>query len=168
MQQTNTFTLPREMKQFVLLVLITTPLSVTSLAPANASSKSMYNITDYGAIGDSVTLNTKSIQAAIDDCARKGGGTIHFPAGTFLSGTLYLENNIRIDLEPGAVLLGSRNIEDYPLNECRYPSGSDRYVARALVWGEDLENITITGRGTIDGQGSYLAPLQVEMEFAEV
>jgi len=130
-------------------------LSITGLsAPLPAVADTPYNIEDYGAIGDGHTLNTAAIQAAIDDCAENGGGTVYFPAGTFLSGTIYFKKNICLRLESGSVLLGSTRVDDYPLNQTRYPSGSDRYVARALIWGEDLENLTITGRGTIDGQGA--------------
>ena len=65
------------------LVLIASLIFISS---ASAASGSIYTVTDYGAIGDGVTLNTKAIQATIDDCAEKGGGTVYFPAGTFLSG----------------------------------------------------------------------------------
>ena len=126
--------------------------------PAMAlDAKSVVFITDYGAVGDGATLNTKAIQRAIEACAAKGGGTVCFPTGTFLSGTIYLQDHITLYLESGAVLLGSRQVQDYPLTLCRYPSGSDRYVGRALIWGEDLQDITITGRGVIDGQGRYFA-----------
>ena len=119
-----------------------------------ATPMSNFNIIDFGAAGDGETLNTKAIQSAIDACSQNGGGTVHFPAGTFLSGTIYLKDNVTLNLAPGAVLLGSADAKDYPLNKCRYVSGSDRYVARALIWGEGLHDIAITGRGTIDGQGS--------------
>lgn len=112
------------------------------------------SVTDFGAIGDGVTLNTKAIQAAVDKVAADGGGTVYVPAGRFLSGTIYFKSHVRMYLESGAVLLGSKDVNDYPLTICRYPSGTDRYVARALIWGEDLEDIAITGHGTIDGQGS--------------
>ncbi len=138
---------------FLMLRVIIGSLFIASLA--TGASTSIYNITEYGAVGDGVTLNTKAIQAAIEECSEKGGGTVYFPAGRFLSGTIYMRNNISLNLESGATLLGSTNVGDYPLNKTRYPSGSDRYVARALIWGEDLHDLTITGRGTIDGQGSY-------------
>jgi polygalacturonase len=129
----------------------------------------VYDVTDFEAIGDGLTLNTKAIQSAIDACAEKSGGTVYFPAGTFLSGTIYLKDNISLYLEPGSILLGSTDVDDYPLNGTRYPSGSDRYVARALIWGEDLKNISISGRGTIDGQGArFAANLVPEDEWLDL
>lgn len=127
------------------------------------------NITDFGAVGDGKTLNTRAIQAAIDACAKSGGGTVEFPAGTWLSGTLYLKSHVNLNLNAGARLLGSTRVADYPLNHCKYPSWSDRYVGRALLWGEGLENVSITGRGTIDGQGHYFAENRVTAnEYAEL
>jgi len=120
-----------------------------------------FSITDFGAIADGVTINTRAIQAAIDKAAANGGGTVYIPAGRFVSGTIFFKSHIRLYLESGAVLLGSRDLNDYPMTICRFPSGSDRYVARALIWGEDLENIAISGRGAIDGQGASFAQNRV-------
>jgi polygalacturonase len=164
MQCSKIHTHPVEIKILILLVLIIIASSLVFVSPSHGAPGSIYDIIDYGAIGDGVTLNTKSIQDAIDDCAKKGGGTVNFPAGTFLSGTIYLKNNICLYLEPGTILLGSTNVEDYPLNKTRFPSGSDRYVARALIWGEDLHNLTITGRGIINGQGSIFSDSPISQE----
>lgn len=103
------------------------------------------NILDYGAIADGKTLNTKAIQKAIDDCSASGGGTVTVPTGKFLLGTIYLKNDVNLYLESGAVLLGSTKIEDYdPTN---------------LIHGIGVHNISITGTGTIDGQGhTYWIP----------
>jgi polygalacturonase len=131
-------------------------LLIIARAAATAAGHNI-SITDFGAVGDAVTLNTKSIQAAVDRLAADGGGTVYFPPGRFLSGTIYLKSHVQLHLESGAVLLGSRDVNDYPLTISRYPSGSDRYVARALIWGEDLTDIAITGPGAIDGQGPYFA-----------
>ncbi|TPG33897.1 glycoside hydrolase family 28 protein [Flavobacterium pectinovorum] len=97
------------------------------------------NILEYGAVADGKTLNTKVIQKAIDDCSISGGGTVTVPVGNFLIGTIYLKNDVNLNLESGAVLLGSTNIADYdPMN---------------LIRGVEVSNISITGNGTIDGQG---------------
>ena len=124
-------------------------------SPVSAVTTSIYNVTEFGAVGDGETLNTTAIQAAIDECTKNGGGTVYFPAGTYLSGTIYLKDHIRLFLDAGSILLGSKNVKDYPLNVSSFPSGADRYVARALIWGDGLEDITITGQGTINGQGSF-------------
>jgi polygalacturonase len=143
---------------------MTLMVSLILVSQSSGSQSSIYNIVNYGAAGDGITLNTIAIQKAIDACNDDGGGTVYFPAGTYLSGTIYLKNNITLYLDAGSILLGSTNVRDYPLNKTRYPSGSDRYVARALIWGEDLYNITITGRGTVDGQGSLFSDQPIPQE----
>jgi len=120
-----------------------------------------FDIPVFGAAGNDDKPDTRAIQAAIDAAAQNGGGTVEFPAGTWLSGTIYLKSHVRLNLAPGALLLGSPRVADYPLNRCVYPSYSDRYVGRALIWGEGLENIAITGDGTIDGQGHFFLEKQL-------
>jgi polygalacturonase len=100
---------------------------------------SEFKITDFGAVPDSKTLCTDFIQRAIDDCSLSGGGKVIVSAGRFLSGTIFLKNNVNLYLERGAVLLGSTRIEDYKPD--------------ILIRGQNVENISITGFGTIDGQG---------------
>jgi len=119
----------------------------------------VYAITDFGAVSDGETLNTAAFQDAIDACAETGGGTVHVPPGRFVTGTL----------DMGAVILGSTNVADYPPTLCEYPSRSDRYTSRALIWGEGLRDIAITGYGTIDGQGAAFASNKAtEQEMAEI
>jgi polygalacturonase len=119
----------------------------------------MFNILDYGAKNDGTILATKAIQEAIDDCAGKGGGTVYFPAGRYLSGTVFLKSFVTMYLESGAVLEGSRNLNDYPVVISNVRSYTDTYTNKSLIYGEDLEYISITGRGIIDGNGaSFLVP----------
>lgn len=117
-------------------------------------SSSSMSITDFGAKGDGLTLNTKSIQSAIDACAQSGGGIVTIPAGRFISGTIFLKSNITLNLEPGAVLQGSKNINDYPVSVPKIRSYTDSYTNKSLIYGEDLEYIGITGHGVIDGNGA--------------
>lgn len=125
-------------------------------------------ITGFGAVGDGTTVNTQAIQAAIDACA-ESGGTVLVPPGLFVTGTIFLKSGVRLHLEMGAVLLGSIDIADYPLTICDYPSRSDRYTARALIWGEGLKDIAITGHGTIDGRGASFAGKKATVEeLAEI
>jgi hypothetical protein len=100
-----------------------------------------FNIMDLGAKPDGTTLCTDLIQKAIDNCSVSGGGTVTIPTGVFLTGTIFLKNNVILNLERGAVLLGSTKIEDYK-------PGS---IIRALK----VQNIGITGNGSIDGQGHF-------------
>ena len=120
----------------------------------NISAKGyVFNITDYGAKGDGITLDTKAIQSAINDAAENGGRVV-IPGGKYLSGTIFMRSNVTIDLTEGAVLLGSTNIEDYPDTIPSLKSYNDVFLTQSLIYGENLSNISITGRGTIDGQGS--------------
>ena len=112
-------------------------------------------VTDYGVKGDSITLNTTSIQKAIDDCSKGGGGKIIFPAGKYLTGTIVLKDNVVLRLEKYAVILGSTNVEDYH-NIDPFMDGLGVHVGWALVGAVDANNIGIEGEGAIDGQGSQL------------
>lgn len=100
-----------------------------------------YNILDFGAKeGD---LSTAVIQDAIDKCSIDGGGHVIVPAGTFITGTLFLKSNVNLFLENGAVLKGSTDLNDYS-REGRSPG---------IIYCEDAINVGISGTGTIDGSG---------------
>lgn len=108
------------------------------------------NIADYGAVGDGVTLNTAVIQAVLEQCAAVGGGTVLIPAGRFVSGALFIRSNTTLHLAPGATLLASTNIDDYPLDAFFWSVESKR---AGLISAQSAENVTIEGRGVIDGRG---------------
>ena len=117
-----------------------------------AETKPYYNVLEYGATADGKTLDTKAIQDAIDECANNGGGTVEFPAGTYLSGSIVMKDNVILNLQAGSKILGSKNIEDYSLNSQQIAK-KHKDVYGALIKGEGLKNIGITGFGIIDGQG---------------
>lgn len=125
----------------------------------NSYSKSLntFNVLDYGAKGDGIHLDTQSIQSAIDDCA-KLGGIVLFPAGKYLSGTIFMKSNVTLHIGEGAILLGSTNLKDFPEKRPNFRSYTDNYVTQSLIYGEDLQNVSIIGKGTIDGQGSAFKP----------
>jgi polygalacturonase len=102
-----------------------------------------FDVTKYGAVADGKTINTSAIQKAIDDCFSAGGGTIYFPAGVYVSGTIQLKSNVTIYLENGAKLLGSTNLKDYYLDSVRV----------GLIFTKNSENVMIKGDGIIDGNG---------------
>lgn len=106
-----------------------------------------YNIKDYGAMADGKTINTNAIQKTVDDCARKGGGTVCVPSGEFITGTFSLKNNVNLHLESGALLKGSANIKDYKSYE--KPTYGTNYYG--IIFTENAENVSITGSGAIDG-----------------
>ncbi|HEX8549826.1 MAG TPA: LamG-like jellyroll fold domain-containing protein [Cytophagaceae bacterium] len=109
------------------------------------------NILSYGAKGDGKTINTISIQKAIDDCSLKGGGMVLFPQGIFVSGTIRLKSNVTIHLSHNSILKGSDRLEDYPDIVQKVPTRIDNIVAatkKAFLYAEDEENIALTGEGT--------------------
>lgn len=112
-----------------------------------------YVITDFGAKGDSNTVNTNSIQQAIDKAALKGG-TVVVPAGVFITGTISLKSNVTLQLNRNAVLKGVTKADAYPAKTISSPflSVSPQW-SYSLVYAGDVENIAIKGEGTIDGSG---------------
>ncbi len=116
-----------------------------------ALSGNVYNITDYGAKGDSVTINTVFIQKAVDDCSLNGGGTVFFPAGIYQSGTICLKDDVHLYLDRGAILLCSTDTSAFPLHKS--PMVALRTNMYSLIYAERKKNITISGEGTIIGQG---------------
>ena len=106
------------------------------------------NVRNYGASGDGVTKSTSAIQAAIDSCAKAGGGIVVIEGGTFVSGPVVLRDHITLHIAAGAVLLGSPDHADYPSKtEFRGPG------LQSLVSAVGAVHVAVTGRGTIDGNG---------------
>lgn len=132
-------------------------LSFLAIGPdtlaGSQSAKGIFDVRDYGAIGDGATLDTKAIQSAIDACVQNGGGKVYLHSGSFLSGTIYLKSNVTLYIEAGAVLLGSTDLKDYPVTVSEYRSYTDNYTDKSLIYAEKAENISIAGSGVIDGQG---------------
>jgi polygalacturonase len=132
-----------------------------TFAPANAPvaaestrGPGTVDVKTLGARGDGVTLDTRALQRAIDACALNGGGTVHFPPGRYLSGTLFLQSRVTLALQAGATLLGSPQLKDYPPTIPLLRSYTDNYTERSLIYGENLEQIALEGRGVINGQGA--------------
>lgn len=125
----------------------TSPVDESSSRPART-----YNIAERGAVGDSKTLNTKAIQAVIDECAANGGGTMIIPKGVFISGSLFLKPKVNIKFEQGGVLKGSQDINDYPKIETRIEGHFEPWRA-ALLNGDHIDHFKMSGPGTLDGSG---------------
>ncbi len=94
-------------------------------------------VTDYGAVADGTTVNTKAIQAAIDKCAQSGGGVLVVPKGTFLSGAIFLKQGVNLLVEKDGVLKGTTNIDDYPQIQTRW-EGTEEMWTSAFVNAEGL------------------------------
>lgn len=122
------------------------------------------NVTDFGAVGDGKTVNTAAIQKAIAACPPDG--RLRFPPGTYLSGAIYLKGSMTLFLEKGSTILGTDNLEDYPLMTYRW-EGRETLCYSSLINvqtepGERLRDITIEGPGMIDANGSALRPKELK------
>ncbi len=121
------------------------------------------NILDFGAKQGGVERNTAAIQKAVESCFNKGGGQVIIPAGTFLSGAIYLKSNVSLYLEKDAVLLASPYFKDFPE---RQPKPAARYqesLKRAFIYAQGEQNISVLGPGILDGN----AKLDGSGEFKE-
>lgn len=126
--------------------------SIIAAASLAAESR-VFNIMEHGAKGDGMTLETAAINKAIDTASAAGGGQVLIPPGRFLSGTVKLKSNVALVLEAGATLVGTTNLTEY--TQATPPNGMPEARwgkwHRALLVGENVENVTIAGQGTIDG-----------------
>jgi len=125
---------------------------------SNTVHAQTYNIRDFGAKSEATAMNTKAIQEAIDACS-KTGGTVLVPEGIFIAGTLYLKNNVNLSISKGGVLKGSASFADYPDNKVSYANAfthdqnGKSMANKAFIFAEGLNNISLSGEGTIDGSG---------------
>jgi hypothetical protein len=108
----------------------------------------LFSVREYGAAGDGLQMDTSAIQAAVDACTQAGGGTVLLSAGDYLSGTIILKDNVDLHLAGNARLLGSPDLADYP------PLEGAVFEGRCLVHAKNARNISLSGNGVIDGQGS--------------
>lgn len=114
------------------------------------------DVREYGAAGDGVRKDTAAIQRALDACAARGGGVVLFPPGNYLSGTVYLRDNVCLDLMPGATLRGSTDPRDYNADDfCpqNRATPGEKASGAHLIVGLGLKNVTLRGGGRIDGSG---------------
>jgi polygalacturonase len=127
-------------------------LAAAAAAQTGGKAPARFVISDFGAVADARTVNTKAIQAAIDKCAASGGGVVVVPKGTFVSGAIFLKQGANLQVEKDGVLKGTTNIDDYPLIDTRW-EGTEEPWTSALVNADGLTNLEISGEGTIDGSG---------------
>ena len=133
----------------VLLLLTVLALSVGA---------STYNVRDFGAKGDGLTLDHAAINQAIEKACNNGGGRVVLPAGTYLCGSIRLKSNVELHLMAGArILAAPAAMKAYDKSEVfggpEYQDGGHTYFHNSLIWAEGQQNISITGRGMIDGEG---------------
>jgi len=158
-------------KAFAILLMSASVSSVQAVVQtpsrAGQNTPSVCNVRDYGAAGDDKTLDTLAISKAIEACAQAGGGVVVFPPGRYVSGTFELRGNITLSLDAGAVIVGSRNLEDYG-KIADYGFGRDYGVNSTgegfkvgIIVARNLKNVAIVGRGAIDGGGDGFMDLTV-------
>ena len=114
----------------------------------------IYNVMDFGAVADGKKLNTKAVQKAVDICSQEGGGIVRFGRGRYVLSTVFLKNNVTIEIPDGTEILGAESYYDYAQEEkVEYPiyqDSSHTYYHPSLFVGIDCKNVKITGGGKID------------------
>lgn len=118
-----------------------------------------FNVRDFGAKSDGLTVNTKAIADAIKAANKAGGGTVIFPEGIWLTGPIVLVSNIRLHLEKNALITFSKDRNEYPLVSTTF-EGVAAYRAQSPISAFHAENIGITGEGVIDGAGEAWRPVK--------
>ena len=123
----------------------------------------VYSVKDYGATGDGVTLDTEPINKAITAASAAGGGTVYFPAGTYASHSIRLKSHISLYIDQGATILAAPSVAGAPGydepepndwgDKLKYQDFGHSHFHNSLIWGENLEDISIMGPGTIYGKG---------------
>lgn len=117
-------------------------------------SEKIFNVLEFGAVADGVTLDTAAVQKAVDACFEAGGGKVFFPEGTYVIATVFLKSNVHIELDEGTLILGALDFYayaqqeeiDYPI----YQDASHTYFDLSMFVGRNCDNISITGKGKID------------------
>ena len=128
--------------------------SWTNLPVANEPSfrTDTFNIRDYGAKDDGISLNTKNINGAITECSQKGGGVVLVPGGIWLTGPIEMKSNVNLHIVRGAILLFTKDFNQYALVEGVF-EGKRSARNQSPVYGNNLTNVAITGEGVVDGNG---------------
>ncbi len=134
---------------------------VFGLLLGSCQKKTTWDIQEFGAVANDSTVNTKAIQKAIDACSKAGGGTVLIKDGTYTSGTILLKSNINLHIAENATLLSSINPNDFvPIDP--FIDATGQYRGQCLIGAMDVENVSITGKGTIDGRGEKFYPKEVK------
>lgn len=117
-------------------------------------TKKTFKVNDFGAVNDSNKLSTKGIQAAIDACAKAGGGTVSFAPGIYLMGSIFLKDNVHLTIDKGVEIRGSQNFDDYPEIDTRI-AGIEMKWPAALINIIGGKNVAVTGEGKVNARGKF-------------
>ncbi len=145
----------RILPQIILLLFsFTTPL-IGSMHPG------FINVKDFGARGDGKNIDSKGINSAIDKASNEGGGTVYIPAGTYLCGSIHLKSNVCLYVDQGANIIAAevsaKNLydEEEESISVKYQDSGHSHWKNSLIWGYDIENVSIIGQGCINGKALY-------------
>lgn len=125
-----------------------------NLKPWKIPSK-IFKVEKYGAVGDSIQVNTKAIQTAIDICAQEGGGVVLFSKGQYVTGTIELKSGVMLEIAQNAKILGSTNLTDYPekIESFKSVMSENHKYRQSLIYAEKCSNVGIRGKGEIYFRG---------------
>ncbi len=141
---------------FILAIFLTT--FIKTLATPETI---FFNVKEYGAKADGKTLDGKAINSAIDAAAQKGGGTVYFPAGNYLTGSIHLQSGVSLFLEQSATLIAAPVSaangydEEEPRPDNQYEDAGHKHWHNSLIWGDSIHDISIIGQGLINGKNLY-------------
>ncbi|MGD1276312.1 MAG: glycoside hydrolase family 28 protein [Tepidisphaeraceae bacterium] len=147
-------------------------LLLASVLGGCQAATDLYSVRTFGAKGDGTTLDTPAVNKAIEAASASGGGTVYFPAGNYLCYSIHLKSNTTLYIEQGATILaaGTETQGDYdPPEPCpwdKYQDFGHSHWHNSLMWGEDLQNVSILGPGLISGKGlSHGTNMHPERKF---
>ena len=125
-----------------------------NLKPWSVANK-IFKVEKYGAKGDSIQVNTKAIQTAIDMCAHEGGGVVLFSKGQYVTGTIELKSGVMLEIAKDAKILGSTNLTDYPekIESFKSVMSENHQYRQSLIYAEKCVNVGIRGKGEIYFRG---------------
>lgn len=126
-----------------------------------------WDISDFGAKGDSITLNTEAIQKAIDTCHKAGGGVVYIKNGIYKSGTILLKDNVKLHIAKGAKLIGSESPLDFKSID-PFVDATGQTRGKCLVGALNVKNVGIYGEGTIDGRGKLFKYKEIKQTMSDL
>ena len=153
----------------IILIIIFT---VQTFNAVNANNP-VFNVKNYGALGDGKNLDSKAINLAIEAADKVGGGTVYVPAGNYWSGSIRLKSNIHLFIEQGATIIAATVSAENDYDDAetsisnKYQDYGHSYFKNSLIWGSDLVNVSITGAGLINGKNLYRGTKGKNGDFGE-
>jgi polygalacturonase len=149
------------MKKSIRSLLYLLTLFIASVFCMASETAPFYNVKNYGAVGDGKNLDSKAVNAAIEAASKAGGGTIYLPAGSYFSGSIHLKSDITLYLDQGATIVAAPVSAENGYDEqeesisTKYQDLGHSHWKNSLIWGIDIQNVSITGAGWINGKNLY-------------